>query len=149
MGIGSIKSLGKTEHRRWRWTFEGKDKDGNVSFPMNTVRVNVRPKLDANKLSITVFDYQNWKSIPEIQTFLSDVFQTRKTASTTTSGILKLYDGVGIIIEEWEIYGITMEQTGHEVMENVVTFDWEICYESIKYNNRVPAWGVHGCTEVV
>ncbi len=88
MGIGKIGCPDGISLKRHRFTFEGKDKHGNITFPKSFVKITGNPDETESLELIIQFD--------KIQGGFQD----------TTSGTLQLYDGCGRLLKEYVLEGI-------------------------------------------
>lgn len=130
-------------HRKFRWTFEGKDKDGNISFPQSFVKMR-----NDEKSFLESRPFQNEITFTSFFTMYEEKGKARQefdkinnTAYDTVSGSLNLYDGCGSLMEEWKIEGIKLtssfpseEFPEIDYHENIIV-DWHIFYEKLTYIN--------------
>lgn len=119
MGIGALGLLGNLTfgHRKWRRTFEGFDIDGNVVCPAWFCKQSVRTD---NSMNLTCYDEETVNRINEI-------------APSITSGVFRLYDGFGTLLESWELKGVKM--TIIEAKKGDAT--WHVAYDSHVFTSHV------------
>lgn len=80
-----------------KWTFEGKDADGNVVFPESLVKISNRPNFVGDMDGIRfVGDF-------EITQFFESFSEVKLNGESTATANLRLYAGCGDMIEDWSL----------------------------------------------
>lgn len=118
--------------KKFRWTFEGKNCNGEAIFPESFMKINNRPAYDGvDDIYLTQYfmfyeeEGQTKESFDEFNRSFKDV----------TGGILRCYDGCGNIIEDWSLKNVTVKLIqGHEDPDCIVA-DWKISYTESSWRN--------------
>ena len=145
MGFGLFQQPNIRFVNKIRWTFQGWDQNGKEVFPEAFVKVSARPawgfvgeadeegkaKLSSvpGELTITQFfgdwqDYNNGKEDFE-----------KHNGFEVKSAQLRLYDGCGIVIEDWSLSEVLMllfKDPGDFETDGIV--DWLVQYQRSDYN---------------
>ncbi len=138
--------------KKFRFTFEGKDKDGNISFPVSFVKIDKIPycsvmaiadenggKIVSTPGDLIIsshFEYRNShleykKEQEDIATKEFD--RINDTAYNTISGVLKCSN------EEWKLEGIKLTSSfpfPEADYDDGIMVDWHMSYEKCDYNNK-------------
>jgi len=136
--------------RKFRWTFEGKNKAGEVVLPQCFVKPSDRPPPCPN---MAVADENGGSIVPvpgEINiTYFFTMYESAGEArkeyqkyngrfSEVTSGHLQLLDGCGALVEEWFFEDVSMILGGSSELysEDHIVPEWNVTYQKAKWVNH-------------
>lgn len=125
--------------RKFRYTFEGKDAEGNVVFPMCFVKISHRPSFPyvgtaeglvpipgSIELTQMFFAYDDPKQA-EV-----DWNKYYPSGLNVVSGVLKTLDGCGEPMESWEFNGVKMKVRVNQDEDGIVA-EWSVDYLSCEH----------------
>src|SRR6266436_8076130 len=114
--------------RKFRWVFEGKNKNGEIVFPSSFVIVSRRPAFPY----MAVADENGGKLVKlpsEIRITIYEIDESIKyNCDHVVRGHLKLLNGFGDIIEEWIFDEVVMKLNPNSYIDDYVQVDWLVSY---------------------
>jgi len=162
MGLGILKSPFLTGGRKFRWTFQGVNRVGEV-VKESYVKVSSRPAIDVdgqelidaygnkvwisgrqswNPIEITWYDASD-KSYDAIQAVVDNQmkYASRSTPPTIT-GILRLYDGCAYLMEAWKLENMWVKSCDFDTTYPDEHFlNIQFIYQAVEYFYLCPKLG--------
>jgi hypothetical protein len=127
--------------RKFRWTFEGKNEKGEIIFPESFVKVDRRPPFPYYGIGDEKGGH--FETFPESNIFyqyfnsetygdrIKEEFSKFDRAYEAQTGVLRLYDSHGVVIEQWNFYGVTLRAgVGCEFEDDYIIAEWVIDYKA-------------------
>lgn len=138
--------------RKYRWTFEAFAVDGTVTFPQSFVKVSNRPAFPYMMIGDENGGHEEYLPgdlrITQFFTFYDgegeafeafNEFLSKTAFDATSTGVLRLYDGCGTLVEEWQMEGVTIKFLSHDFLDyssDEIIADWEIKYQKSEWVNH-------------
>jgi hypothetical protein len=177
MGIGSLGFKNLIFKRKFRFTFELNDICGGQSVPKHYVKTAARPNLDIEETEINFLNAKTWipgkASWQEMTVTYIDVATVdaaplfnwlasvynftdpinlqmgSQRRDYTATGILKVWDGCGQLLEMWEMKdvwpkGINFGDVSYDSSEEM-TIELSMRYSEVKYTPVCPAFQIQTC----
>lgn len=177
MGIGQLGFSNLVFKRKFRFTFELFNICGSQSVPKHYVKLASRPNLSVEEVEVNFLNAKTWipgKASWEQMTvtyidvatadaaplfnWLASVYNFTdpinlqmgsNRSDYTATGILKLWDGCGNIIETWEMTdmwptAINFGEVAYESSEEC-TIELTLRYSNVKYTNQCPGFTISPC----
>ena len=146
MGIGKLGDPNITfKHRKYRYTISGEFPSGN--FPEMFVKISGRPNIDhGGIITTTILDADQIKHLNHLSIAESS-FSYKNTNNHWLkknknkyfgSITLKMYDGYGFVLEEWNCDGVIVKYVNFDDLsynEEIIEIDWQ--YKSCSYKNTI------------
>ena len=151
MGLGLLGDPNIVFRRKFRYTISGNFPSGVL--PESFVKISSRPSLDqAGEITTTFYETDKAQSIyelivaqcmlPPFEYTKTNNYWLKKRQNKRFGDItLKMYDGCGVILEEWHCDGVTVRSVNfgdldYSSSETTVEIDWK--YKSCSYKNIIP-----------
>jgi hypothetical protein len=177
MGIGNLGFSNLIFKRKFRFTFELQDICGNQSVPKHYVKVAARPNLNVEEVEVNFLNATTWipgKAKWETMTVTYIDVATAEMASLynwlasvynftdpiqlqmgsqrkdyTATGILKLWDGCGQLLETWTMKDVWPTNVNFGELDysssEEVTIELTLRYSDVKYKNECPGFTITPC----
>jgi len=160
MGLGALGSSHIVIKRKFRWTLELKYKETTLVKPI-FVKVSARPNLNIEEICVDYLSATHWipgKSSWEDLTVnvyidrltstkssaynLLNNFDELRNATGDMTGILRLYDGCGMEMENWELQNMIFSSCVCNHSLSDIDVELRFMYNGVKYtSNTYPRSG--------
>lgn len=177
MGIGQLGFKNLNFKRKFRFSFELFDICGSQSVPMHYVKNASRPKLSIEEHEVNFLHAKTWlpgkgtwepmsvtyldvatEDVKPLFDWIASVYNFTDPINLemgsirsdyTGTAILKLWDGCGNIIEEWQMRHVwpTMIDFGEldYADPDICTIDLTLRYTDVDYINYCPGYSIDPC----
>jgi hypothetical protein len=127
--------------RKFRWTFEASDKNSNIVFRESFVRLDERPVAEENNGELKFLDGKikiiQYFTMYEEKDKAKEEFDKFSNASQAITATLRLYDGIGDLLEEWKFEDVEMELDRENSIfeEGNIIPTWIVSYKKASYSS--------------
>jgi len=128
IGLSDVRFI-----RKLRWTFAGMDNTHACTMKESFVRISNKPAIHSMpEMSIPSNPIPDEMEI----TYYDLAGETFPDAAKTTTGILRLYGGIGDLIESWTLEGCEPTEVRREhTWEDYIDSVWRIKYKVALYES--------------
>lgn len=133
--------------RKWRWTFQGVDKNNNPVFPEHFVKMSHRPafpykavgdvngghlEFEPGEVSITQY-HTMYEEKGEARRKFEEIYGREKEV---VAGRVKLYDGCGDLLEQWDFLEVkmTLNPLSEIDDDDHIVAEWSVKYKKSVHN---------------
>lgn len=177
MGIGELGFSNLIFKRKFRYTFQLQDICGGLSVPEYYVKTAARPNLEVEETEINFLNAKTWipgkaswqtmnvtyldvatSDAAPLYSWLASIYnftnpvtleQGSMRKDYTATGILKIFDGCGQLLETWTMKNMfptsidfgDMDYSSSEICEIVLTMR----YSDVTYVSSCPQFAINPC----
>lgn len=177
MGIGNLGFSNLVFKRKFRFTFELQDICGGQSVPKHFVKVAARPQIDIDEVELNFLNAVTWlpgkarwqtmnvtyidvasQEMAPLYNWLASVYNFTDPVNLemgsqrkdyTATGVLKLYDGCGQLLERWTMMDMWPTSINFGDLDysssDEVTIELTMRYSQVKYEPICPNFAIKAC----
>jgi hypothetical protein len=177
MGIGNLGFSNLIFKRKFRFTFELEGICGSQKVPKHYVKVAARPNLNVDEVEVNFLNATTWipgkakwETMPvtyidvataemaSLYNWLASVYNFTdpiklqmgsQRKDYTATGILKLWDGCGQLLETWTMEDVWPTSVNFGELDysssEEVTIELTLRYSNVKYKNNCPGFTITSC----